>query len=264
VGDLDVGDHRAALLGQAGLVEADDVLAFEARGVGQGGHHGHRAGAADAHHVDADADGVVDLVDGLGQLALEAGMRPFFFFLRAVAGAGFGVMVRKDGQKPFTQEKSLLQDDWWMRVLRPNSVWTGSTLMQLDFSPQSPQPSQTRSLMTVTSTGSSALPRLRARRSSAAHSWSWISTVVPGVAASSFWASSRRSRCHDLGVAGQLDAGVHRQVVGGDDDLAHAVGEQVGDHVGHRVGALDGLAAGHRGVRVDQQLEGDVDVGGRA
>ena len=46
--------------------------------------------------------------------------------------------------------------------------------------------------------------------------------------------------------------------------LAHAVGEQVGDHVGHRVGALDGLAAGHRGVRVDQQLEGDVDVGGRA
>ena len=58
-------------------------------------------------------------------------------------------------------------------------------LMQLDFSPQSPQPSQTRSLMTVTSTGSSALPRLRARRSSAAHSWSWISTVVPGVAASS-------------------------------------------------------------------------------
>ena len=69
---------------------------------------------------------------------------------------------------------------------------------------------------------------------------------------------------HDLGVAGQLDAGVQRQVVGGDDDLAHAVGEQVGDHVGHRVGALDGLAAGHRGVRVDQQLEGNVDVGGRA
>ena len=61
-------------------------------------------------------------------------MRPFFFFLGAPspAGSGFGVMVRKDGQKPFTHEKSLLQDDWWMRVLRPNSVWTGSTLMQLD------------------------------------------------------------------------------------------------------------------------------------
>jgi len=83
-----------------------------------------------------------------------------------------------------------------MRVLRPNSVCTGSTDMQLDFSPQSPQPSHTRSLMTTTSAGSSALPRLRARRSSAAHSWSCSSTVVPGVAASTRCASSMRSRCH--------------------------------------------------------------------
>ena len=57
-----------------------------------------------------------------------------------------------------------------MRVLRPNSVGTGSTLMQFDFCPQSPHPSQTRSLITMTSAGSSALPRLRARRNSAAHS----------------------------------------------------------------------------------------------
>ena len=82
-----------------------------------------------------------------------------------------------------------------MRVLRPNSVCTGSTLMQFDFSPQSPQPSQTRSLMTTTSVGSTALPRLRARRSSAAHSWSCSSTVVPWTLASTRWASASRSRC---------------------------------------------------------------------
>src|SRR3546814_1364571 len=35
--------------------------------------------------------------------------------------------VTKLGQKPFTQEKSLLQDDWSMARLRPNSVSTGTT-----------------------------------------------------------------------------------------------------------------------------------------
>ena len=134
-------------------------------------------------------------------------MRPFFFFFGAspaAGGSGLGVMVRNDGQKPLTQEKSLLHDDWWMRVLRPNSVCTGSTLMQLDLTPQSPQPSQTRSLMTMTSAGSSALPRLRARRNSAAHSWSCTSTVVPGVAASARCASSRRSRCQASVPPGRL------------------------------------------------------------
>ena len=41
----------------------------------------------------------------------------------------------------------MLHEDWWIRVLRPNSVSTGCTDRQLDFAPQSPQPSQTRSLM---------------------------------------------------------------------------------------------------------------------
>ncbi len=89
----------------------------------------------------------------------------------------------------------MLHEGWWMRVLRPNSVCTGSTDMQLDFSPQSPQPSHTRSLITMTASGSQALPRPRWRRSSAAHSWSWMSTVVPSVSASSFCASMMRSRC---------------------------------------------------------------------
>jgi len=88
----------------------------------------------------------------------------------------------------------LLQDAWWIRVLRPNSVSTGCTDRQFDFAPQSPQPSQTRSLMRIRSAGSMASPRLRLRRSSVAHSWSWIRTVTPRAPASSSWVVASRSR----------------------------------------------------------------------
>src|SRR6516225_5441432 len=99
------------------------------------------------------------------------------------AGGPAGVTVRKDGQSPARQEKSRLQEDWWIRVLRPNSVATGWTDRQLDVRPQSPQPSQTRSLMNARRAGAATLPRRRLRRFSAAHSWSWISTVTPSIAA---------------------------------------------------------------------------------
>jgi hypothetical protein len=97
----------------------------------------------------------------------------------------------------------LLQEGWWIRVFRPNSVSTGITLRQVDLRPQSPQPSQTRSLIHARTAGSGALPRLRRRRSSAAHSWSWISTVTPGTFESSSWASSRwpRSRTSAIGAS---------------------------------------------------------------
>ena len=81
-----------------------------------------------------------------------------------------GMTVRNDGQSPSRHEKSLLHDDWWIWVLRPNSVSTGITLRQPDLCPQSPQPSHTRSLMWTCCGGSSSLPRLRLRRFSAAHS----------------------------------------------------------------------------------------------
>ena len=80
--------------------------------------------------------------------------------------------VTKLGQKPSRQEKSLLQEDWSISRLRPNSVSTGTTDMQFDFALQSPQPSQTRSLMTTRRAGSSIRPRLRRRRFSAAQVWS--------------------------------------------------------------------------------------------
>ena len=88
-----------------------------------------------------------------------------------------------------------------MRVLRPNSVSTGWTDRQLDLRPQSPQPSHTRSLMTTRSTGVSTSRRLRLRRSSAAHSWSWMSTVTPGTAARASRACSIRSRCHTVALS---------------------------------------------------------------
>ena len=91
----------------------------------------------------------------------------FFGFLRLPPST-----VTKLGQKPFTQEKSLLQELWSMVRLRPNSVSTGATETQFDLIPQSPQPSQTSSLMTTRFAGSGYLPRLRRRRFSAAQVWS--------------------------------------------------------------------------------------------
>ena len=80
--------------------------------------------------------------------------------------------VTKEGQKPSTQEKSLLQDDWLICRLRPSSVSSGSIAMQPETVEQSPQPSQTSGLMKTRLSGSTHLPRLRRRRRSVAQGWS--------------------------------------------------------------------------------------------
>ena len=80
--------------------------------------------------------------------------------------------VTKLGQKPLTQEKSLLQEDWSMARLRPNSVSSGVTETQFEATEQSPQPSQTSSLMKARLAGSGKVPRFRRRRFSAAQVWS--------------------------------------------------------------------------------------------
>jgi len=80
--------------------------------------------------------------------------------------------VTNDGQKPFTQEKSLLQLDWSMVRLRPHSVSSGCTETQFDLTPQSPQPSHTSSLMITRLSGSGKRPRFLRRRFSAAQVWS--------------------------------------------------------------------------------------------
>ena len=67
---------------------------------------------------------------------------------------------------------SMLHESWWMCVLRPNGVSTGCTLRQLETSPQLPQPSHTAWLIMTRVVGVGTRPRLRSRRSSAAHAWS--------------------------------------------------------------------------------------------
>ena len=66
----------------------------------------------------------------------------------------------------------MLQFDWSISRLRPNSVSFGSTDTQKLFTPQSPQPSQTSVLTIVRLAGSGSLPRLRRRRFSVAQTWS--------------------------------------------------------------------------------------------
>ena len=66
-----------------------------------------------------------------------------------------------------------------MRVLRPKAVATGCTDRQLLIEAQSPQPSQILSLMKTRWRGTATVPRLRPRRASAAHCWSWMRTVTP-------------------------------------------------------------------------------------
>ena len=66
----------------------------------------------------------------------------------------------------------MLHDVCSMRVFSPNSVSSGCTDRQLDFTPQSPQPSQTSSLMTMRVVRVGIVPRLRWRRASLAQCWS--------------------------------------------------------------------------------------------
>ena len=92
---------------------------------------------------------------------------PLAFFLSCPPST-----VTKLGQKPFKQLTSLLQVFWLIVRLRPNSVSSGSTLKQLLCTPQSPQPSHTKSLINTRTAGSTMVPRLRRRRFSVAQVWS--------------------------------------------------------------------------------------------
>jgi hypothetical protein len=108
-------------------------------------------------------------------------------------GRFFGVIVMNDGQSPSRHEKSRLHVVWSISVLRPNGVSIGCTDRQLLTSPQWPQPSQMRWLITTRWSGAAILPRLRSRRALAAHTWSWISTVTPGSARAA--AAPRAAAC---------------------------------------------------------------------
>ena len=122
--------------------------ALDGRGRRDDLREGHDAGAADADDAHRERVGRDQPLGSEGS-ATETCLA----FVRLP-----GTTVRNDGQSPARQEKSRLQDDWSMVVLRPNSVSTGCTDRQLDFRPQSPQPSQTRSLMSTRWAASAPCP----------------------------------------------------------------------------------------------------------
>jgi hypothetical protein len=151
-----VAVDRAALLREAGLIDDADALAFEVRRHAEHAADGDDAGAADAG--DDDRIGLRDRrLRRLGQRR-QVGRR-----IDALAALELRALdVTNDGQKPFRQEKSLLQLDWSMVRLRPHSVSSGCTETQFDCTPQSPQPSQTSSLMTTRLSGIGELAALAA------------------------------------------------------------------------------------------------------
>jgi hypothetical protein len=77
--------------------------------------------------------------------------------------------VTKAGQSPLRQLASMLQLAWSTIVLRPNSVSIEWSDRQFDLTPQSPQPSHTRSSIMTRKLACFTRPRLRSRRFSAAH-----------------------------------------------------------------------------------------------
>jgi hypothetical protein len=166
VGNAQMGEHGAVLLRQTRHVERRDAFAVEMRG-----HADQRAEGDHAHAADTGDQQVVGLAGARQGGAGSSGQSP-----RSAAATPFfrlpPSMLTKLGQKPLRQEKSWLQADWSICRLLPKAVSTGVTDRQLDCTEQSPQPSQTASLMNTRWSTGGSLPRLRRRRASVAHIWS--------------------------------------------------------------------------------------------
>ena len=111
--DAHMGEHRAALLGEAGHVDHAAALAFEMRGHAEHGADGDDAGAADAVDDRRPALARQRKRRGAGTPSSGSAVPAMPSALRILAPC----TVTKDGQKPLTQEKSLLQLDWSMRAL---------------------------------------------------------------------------------------------------------------------------------------------------
>src|SRR3954453_18502998 len=116
--------------------------------------------------------------------------------------------------------------------------------------------------------GSGALPRLRARRSSAAHAWSWIRTVTPLTFARPACTSARSSRWWTFVIALRFSwpdlCGSPRGVAislrppSGDRTLLDAPELEPARHRGDLQLPEHVLAAGHRDGVVLEDLVGDV------
>ncbi len=164
------------------------ALAFEMRG-----HAEQRADRDDAGAADAGDDDAVRLGRGgrrrIRQRRKLAGLR----LLRLAQSAAF------DGDEARAEAvdagEVLVARALVDRALAPELGLERAPPTRSSIStPQSPQPSQTSSLMKTRFAGSGYLPRLRRRRFSAAHVWSYSRIVQPSVSRSERWTASRSSR----------------------------------------------------------------------
>ncbi len=164
-GDAHVADHGAVLLRQAGLVEDRAALALEMGGHAEQGADGHHAGAADAGDDDA-----VGRVQG-GRRRIGQSRQ------RGVEGGavspGLGPVDGDEaGAEPVHARIVLVARRLVDGALAAELGFQGTMETQLDWTPQSPQPSHTASLIKTRRGGSIIRPRLRRRRFSAAQVWS--------------------------------------------------------------------------------------------
>ena len=177
-------------------------------------------------------------------------------FFRRVAPS----TVTKLGQKPLRQEKSLLQVERLIWRLRPNGVSFGSTLRQFDSTEQSPQPSQTSSLIQA--------KRLRVGHLSALAPAPLLRRAVLLVDQHRDAGDSRSSRCtassSSRGWIVTPTEDRRRAIFAGSSGTSAIRATPSARTCGRWRDAdrpVDGLAAGHRDRIVEQDLVGDVGLG---
>ena len=215
-------DHRAALLAEPGLVEPAHILAVEHRRGAEDLVDRDHAGAADAHHVEREAPRPAPCSAGSGSVARRAAVSRRSLLRRALARhrrSGTTGSRRAGTSSPCCTTTGGSGSCGRTRS-RPAAPTGSSTSRRSRRSPRRP-----RSLMKTRVGGSASLPRLRRRRFSAAHCWSWISTVTPGVAAQHSLRLDEPVAVPDLdAVRASATRPVLVGVVGGDDDPLHALG----------------------------------------
>ena len=155
----------------------------------------------------------------------------------------------------------MLQLFWSICRLRPNGVSFGTTDRQLDSTEQSPQPSQTRSLMTTNFCGSASLPRLRRRRflggAGLRIDKHGDAGDVAQFALDGVHVAAMRDRCAAREIAGVEEF----RLVGNQRDSLHAFRAHTMRDGLHRNRPVDRLTTGHRDGVVVENFVGDV--GGR-
>ena len=156
----------------------------------------------------------------------------------------------------------MLQADWSMRRLRPNSVSSGCTETQFDLTPQSPQPSQTARVDEDALVGVGILaalappPLLRGAGLIVDQHGDAVDRRQLLLDRDEFVA-----RADDDAFRPARRRRIFADVVGDDDDALGAVGDDLRGDLRRVEPALVALAAGHRHRVVEQDLVGDVDLG---